>query len=233
MIRRTALATLALSAALVAGSWGCGPSEEEIAVKRLMDTKAPARIRMVNLSSDPVTMVWQNRPIESNLKPGTFCRFRMLGAGKQEVEFKRGDEVVARISREFDSEKPYTVLLADSGDGIEMHLIDGEMRSPTASTNLSTYYVGLDGEAASVPITLTSEGQSYTVQPDTGDLKLAAGEYVVSGEGVSETDTYASTVEDRGMYSLFIVDADDGTRYAYLIQNNPLDEPAIAAAAAI
>ncbi|MCH8977667.1 MAG: hypothetical protein IH945_00280, partial [Armatimonadetes bacterium] len=154
--------------ALVAGSWGCGPSKEKAAVERLLSTKAPARIRMVNLSTDPVTMLSQNRQLVSELMPGTFCYFRMLPSGEQEVVFKSGDQVIGTISREFDSEKPYTILLADSGDGIDIHLIEGEMRAPTASTNLSTYYVGLDGKAPSVPITLTSDGDSYTVHPDTG-----------------------------------------------------------------
>ena len=214
-----------LSAALVVGSWGCGQTKEEAAVERLKNTVPPARIRMVNLSSEPITMVSQNWTLVTDLQPGESCNFRMLPSGQKEVVFKSGDRVIETISREFGPKKPYTVLIADSGNGIGVHLIDDEKLAPTASTNLSTYYVGLDGDASRVPITLTSTGQTYTIQPGAGDIKLAAGDYSMSGDGV--TDTHEFSVEARGMYSLYIVDAADGKRFAYLIQNNPSDEPSI------
>ena len=223
MIRRTVLATLALTAALVAGSWGCGQSKEEAAVERLMNTPAPARIRMVNLSSDPITMVAEIGPLESNLGAGSFCAYRVLPSGDKEVVFMSGDRVIGTISSKFDPQKRYTVVLADSGNGIGLHLIDNEMRSPTSTMNLKTYFVGLDGNAPNVSITLTSGDQSYTIKPGSGEIRLAAGNYTLSGEGVTDTDV--SSVEDRGMYSLFVVDAADGKRFAYLIQNNPAQIP--------
>ena len=194
-------------------------------MERLKNTIPPAQMRMVNLSSNTITMVSDLGPMESNLKPGTFCDFRMLPSGDKEVVFKSGDRVIGTISRKFDPEKPYTVVLADSGNGVALYVIDDEMRSPTASTNLKTYYVGLAGAAPSVTITLTSSDQSYTIRPGTGEIKLAAGSYTVSGEGV--TDTHELSVENRGMYSLFVVDAADGKRFAYLIQNNPAQVPQI------
>ena len=229
MIRRTAILTLALTAALVTGSWGCGQSKEEAAMERLKNTVPPAKIRMVNLSSDPITMVADigalESNLESNLMPGQSCLFRVLPSGDKEVVFKSGDRVIGKISRKFDPRKPYTVVLADSGNGIGLELIDDEMESPTSTMNVKTYYVGLDGDAPSVSITLTSGDQSYTIKPGSGEIRLAAGNYTLSGDGVTDTDV--SSVEDRGMYSLFVVDAADGKRFAYLIQNNPAQVPQI------
>ena len=79
-----------------------------------------------------------------------------------------------------------------------------------------------------MPVTLTSEGQSYTVQPESNPMTLAPGDYKLSGEGMSESDTYTNAVEEGGAYSLFVVDAEDGKRFAYLIRNNPRDEPVAA-----
>lgn len=226
MIQRTAKVTLALTAALAVGSWGCGPSEEEAAVARLMDMPAPARIRMVNLSGVAITMISPIRALETNLKPGSYCKYRMLGSGSRDVVFKAGDQEIATISREFGAEKLYTAVIADTGSGLEVHLIEGEILAPTASTNLRTFYIGVGRKASSVPITLASGGNIYTVGPKTDEIKLEPGNYTLSGAGVS--DTLANTVEGRGMYSLFVVDAGGGKRFAYMIQNNPPDRPAIA-----
>ncbi len=194
-------------------------------MERLRNTVPPAKIRMVNLSSGPITMVADIGPLESNLPAGSFCNYRVLPSGDKEVVFMSGDRVIGTISSKFDPEKRYTVVLADSGDGIGLYLSDIEMRSPTSTMNLKAYFIGLDGDAPSVPITLTSGDQSYTIKPGSGAVRLAAGDYTLSGEGVTDTDV--SPVEDRGMYSLFVVDAADGKRFAYLIENNPAQVPTL------
>jgi hypothetical protein len=180
-------------------------------------------VRILNLSDKPVGGAWDNRPIDAEVAPGAYHRFRMVPSGDQEVVLKSGGQVVGTVPIKVEEEKLYTIVAYGSGSGIKYALVTGEEYYPTASSNLQVFVLDESGKKAKGEVTLTTGSNKYVLSDSSGGQLVSAGSYTIQGNNLDMA--LGGNVQADHSYSLLVLKRADGSQSAVLLENTVIEEP--------
>jgi hypothetical protein len=226
---KTLVSTIAIvSIAAAFAVTGCGKSKEQEVMEKMSNRKRPGNVRLLNLSSQPLDILWNGRPNDMDVAVNTHSRFRFVGEGEQQIGLGQNQQASVSLTLKVEEGEHYTVVAFGDGSKPQYTVIEGEYGTKSPTRNLQLIVIDETGKPAQGSLTLVSGGNKYELNEKSGDQVVAVGNYEIEGEGL--TTKVGGEVTDENMYSVVIFKTKDGKSHAVLLRNTFIEKPSMGGA---